>query len=228
MKKQEIEVGKVFGKLTVLGESETNPYKFVLRCECGTVFEATKGSVRSSGNTRSCGCARVNTLRQMKTTHGLREHPLYTTWADMRKRCLSPKNAGYKNYGGRGISICERWNNFANFVEDMGEKPTSEHTLERNDTNGNYEPSNCEWATRTKQVLNQRCSLRYEYKGKLCDIHELLVLAEGLSIGTLRGRLHKGWPVALAVDTPLGASTWFNRGRDLTQREGVVQLYSSV
>lgn len=83
------------------------------------------------------------------------QHYLYDTWETMRKRCTNPNYKGYSNYGGRGITVCDRWNDFTLFVEDMGERPQG-YTLERTDVNGNYEPSNCVWATRSQQCLNRR------------------------------------------------------------------------
>lgn len=94
--------------------------------------------------------------------HGMHTHPLYHTWENMRSRCNNTKHHNYKWYGARGIKICERWNDFSKFVEDMGEKPSSRHTLDRTDNNGDYEPSNCRWATHLEQTHNQRPS----YKNK--------------------------------------------------------------
>lgn len=89
--------------------------------------------------------------------HGLsKKHPLYSTWKNMRGRCNNPNIPNYKDYGGRGIRVCERWNDFNLFLEDMGEKPTTKHTLERIDNDGNYKPSNCKWATYSDQMKNQR------------------------------------------------------------------------
>lgn len=86
----------------------------------------------------------------------VREHPLYWTWADMKSRCNDPKQGNYPIYGGRGITYCEEWRHFANFVRDMGPKPSPEYTLERGDVDGNYTPDNCFWATRTEQCYNRR------------------------------------------------------------------------
>jgi hypothetical protein len=95
-------------------------------------------------------------MREAHVTHGLRSTPAYTSWAAMIQRCTNPNNTGYKNYGGRGISICERWLTFEGFFADMGQKPSSELSLDRLDPDGNYEPGNCRWATPKEQTMNKR------------------------------------------------------------------------
>ena len=92
----------------------------------------------------------------MTITHGLSSTPTYLIWKGMRQRCYTPTCVGYENYGGRGITICDRWSNYQLFLEDMGERPGPEFSIEREDNDGNYEPSNCVWATRTTQSRNRR------------------------------------------------------------------------
>lgn len=89
-------------------------------------------------------------------SHGMTKTPEYRAWASMRQRCANPKSARYDNYGGRGISVCDRWQSFEAFFADMGPRPTSEHSIDRIDNDGNYEPGNCHWATRSEQQQNKR------------------------------------------------------------------------
>jgi hypothetical protein len=114
------------------------------------------GADVNSGRTKSCGCYNVKAAKERFTKHGLNKTPEHRAWVEMKRRCYDPNRPGYKDYGDRGITVCERWFIFANFLEDMGLKPSKDLSLDRIDCDKGYEPSNCRWADRTTQSRNQR------------------------------------------------------------------------
>lgn len=130
-------------------------------CDCGNSTVVALGNLRS-GSVKSCGCHRREILD--KTSHGLEKHPLYCTWSGMIARCFNQKSHVYKHYGGRGISVCDRWLDIRNFIEDMGVKPKAT-SLDRINNEGDYEPSNCRWATRSEQQNNKRNNRVLEFEG---------------------------------------------------------------
>jgi hypothetical protein len=163
-------IGQVFGRLTVVKEAD--PYvrtngkkerKWLCQCSCNNIKEVLSHHL-TGGNTKSCGCLKKEIISNRNFKHGcaLRKNETkeYRAFRTMKARCLNSNNPFYKDYGGRGIKICNRWlhseHGFENFLEDMSYAPSSKHTLDRIDVNGNYEPSNCRWATQQVQAINQR------------------------------------------------------------------------
>lgn len=159
--------GQVYGKWTVReydgkrGPNGRATY-WLCVCECGAIRSVAAASLtRSRRPSRSCGCDRVDQVIASVRTHGCSNTATYSVWEGMIQRVSSPTRNNYHNYGGRGITVCERWKNFLNFLEDMGERPSRKHTLERVDNEGNYEPGNVIWEpSKSKQLLNSRRGLR--------------------------------------------------------------------
>lgn len=154
-------VGLRFGKLSVLSEGtrdHTGRVRLVAKCDCGEVVLVRPSNLRS-GATTSCGCERRASLSRRTLKHGQRHTPEYRAWLGLKNRCGNPSNKNYMDYGGRGISVCERWkDSFEAFLEDMGKRPSDKHSIDRIDVNGNYEPGNCRWVTWDIQARNKRNS----------------------------------------------------------------------
>lgn len=157
--------GEKFGRLTVIDEAGSDKHKkklWLCICECGNQITVI-GSSLLCGNTKSCGCLRKEITAERYTTHGHSKGrtitPEFSCWSAMIKRCTNKNVKQYSDYGGRGITVCEQWlDNFQNFYDDMGDKPSLDYTIDRINVNGNYEPSNCRWATVNEQSWNKRTS----------------------------------------------------------------------
>lgn len=154
-------------------------------CECGGT-KVVSGSQLRRGKCKSCGCVELLNRKTMSTTHGLSGTAEHGIWTDMRKRCENKNHSHFHRYGGRGIAVCDRWKSFEAFYEDMGVRPSSKHTLERKDNDGNYCPENCVWALRKQQARNRSTTRFVVFRGERMSVAEL---AE--RTGTPYRRLHR-------------------------------------
>lgn len=188
--------GKRFGFLTALRRDSNHKKKWVCRCDCGNETSVFQENLKA-GRTVSCGC---HNLTKSKT-HGLTLHPLYGTWLTMVHRCTNPKHAQYHNYGGRGITVCDRWlASFPAFLEDMGQRPKG-YTLERLDNDKGYCKENCVWAPWESQVVNKRTNRVFTAEGVTLIARDWAQLL-GLSYSTFLQRLGRGWTLEEVIATP--------------------------
>lgn len=191
-----------YGNLTVLryaGQTKNKKSKWLCRCDCGVNMIAS-GAHLHSESVASCGCFGNERQRNAISTHRDTSRPEYKSWASMKERCLNSKSKDYSDYGGRGIKVCERWmNSYESFLADMGRKPTPKHSIDRYPNNdGNYEPTNCRWATMKEQSNNRRSNHCLTHEGQT---HSISTWAEIKGIGktTIRERLRRGWAVHAAL-----------------------------
>jgi hypothetical protein len=199
-------IGQTFNRLTVISEAETKNNFSYWNCICECGKETTVlGSSLKNGNTKSCGCLKKET----HTKHGMHLNELYPIWNSMKSRCLNQDAHDYKNYGARGITVCQRWLDIHNFIEDMGERPSKYHSIDRIDVNGNYEPSNCRWATPKEQSNNTRSNRYITFEGRT---QTLTQWSEELGINSeaLNSRLENGWTIEDAFTTSI------TKGREIT------------
>jgi len=210
-KQYQISTGGKFGRLTVISETEPIVFpsgkkrQFMCQCECGKNKPFTAQSL-INGKSQSCGCLRGEKLRDKNMKHGHsiggKRSPEHSAWHSMLQRCKNPKHKRYAEWGGRGIKVCERWETFANFLADMGKRPSLKHSVDRfPDTNGNYEPSNCRWATNKEQCNNKRNNHLLTFNGKT---QTLTQWAEetGIKYSALSDRILSGWSVGDALTIP--------------------------
>lgn len=202
----------VYGRLTSVGEQFRKPVGNQGRtalyvrclCSCGTEKTYAVGDLKS-GHTQSCGCLKKERITKCKTIHG---HSAggkltfeYSSWRGMMQRCLNTANAEYKNYGGRGIKVCERWLDFRNFFEDMGNAPEWADSLDRKDCNGNYCHENCRWSNMKEQQNNRRNNRLISAFGKTQTVAQW-AYETNMSYKTLHSRLEQyNWSAEKALTT---------------------------
>lgn len=197
--------GQRFGAWTALGLSEVQRYpskSWDCVCDCGTERSILAGALRR-GDSTNCGCLAAAAASLRFTTHGMSRTPEYRAWNSMQQRCYNPKRRGYDNYGGRGITVCDEWlASFEAFFRDVGPRPSPEHSIDRINSDGNYEPGNVRWATVGVQNRNTSRNRMMTHDGRT---QPMQAWAEelGLSQATLSARINTyGWSVERALTTP--------------------------
>jgi hypothetical protein len=201
--------GTKFGRLTVKnfhGRDAQSKCKWLCECLCGSLT-VVDGYNLKSGNSKSCGCAGSETTRKRNTSHGQTNSPEWIVWMNMKARCYRPSHDAYRHYGGRGITVCERWtgiDGFSNFLADMGKRPPK-HEIDRKDNDGNYEPCNCRWATKSQQANNTSRNLPIIAFGIGMTLAELSRDSRcEVSYKTLAYRICNGWDIEKAASVPVG------------------------
>jgi len=195
-------IGEKFGRLTVFGFAgfdKRGQRIWNCRCADGNEVLVTSGSL-ISGNTASCGCLKIDRTKESRTTHGLSTSRDYFVWHGMLRRCTDPKCKNFAEYGARGITVCDRWLDFENFIADMGRKLPG-MTLDRVDNSSGYSPDNCQWVTRAVQNRNKRTNRLVTHNGETLTISQWAERS-GINQRTLLRRLNRGTPIALALSVP--------------------------
>lgn len=218
-----ISSGDRYGQLTIMMEVPSTPSVGRLiqcLCDCGNTTTVRLSFLRNR-HTASCGCLQRERSREASilsnTVHGhsagAKWSGEYTTWTQMKQRCLNPRHFSYHDYGGRGISICAEWRlSFAAFLRDVGPRPSGGYSIDRIDYDGNYEPGNVRWATATQQNRNRRSVKMLTISGITKPLIEWAEIS-GRNIHTIRGRLHYGWTPEEAVFRPLRSYTGASGGK---------------
>lgn len=207
-------LGQRFNRFTVVGGPIKKNRRIYWRCRCRCGNERIViGYNLTSGHSKSCGCyhseVKSQDLKKLNTKHNHSNRDntsrIYGIWGSMIQRCTNPIRKGYKNYGGRGITVCKRWHNFENFLNDMGEPPSPKHTLDRIDNDGNYCKENCTWSTRMEQCNNTRRNRMVTIGDKTQSV-SMWAREHGIKPSVAHQRIMRGWPDIDAVTIPLGTT----------------------
>jgi hypothetical protein len=199
--------GMIFGRWKVLCKSNDKNFKgsyWLCRCLCGNE-RIVQASRLKAGRSKSCGCLQKELTRQRSIKHGMNGTRLYQCWQGMLVRCYNTNSKAYKNYGGRGISVCDEWKQFDSFYKwSMNNGYKSDLTIDRIDNNGNYAPSNCKWSTYLEQQNNRRDCKYYKFNGKQMTLSQW-ARHFGINRGLLYIRVgEKGWTIEQFVE-------WYKR-----------------
>lgn len=197
--------GQKFGRLTVIGfvGIENKRTLWFCKCRCGNIKKVDAGSLKK-GEIVSCGCFSKEATKERSTTHGHTKNGqssmTFATWQGMLNRCQNPNFSKFKDYGGRGITVCERWQKFENFLTDMGERPHGK-TLDRKDNDKGYFKENCRWADWFEQANNRRNNVLLTHNGKTQSVIQW-AKEMGISQKRIYCRISSGWSVEKALTTP--------------------------
>lgn len=177
--------------------------RWLCRCDCGNEVEVDSNNLRTN-NTMSCGCwASDRAKTGLNRKHNRSGTPLYEVWCKMRERCGNPNNPNYSAYGGRGIYVCERWQIFENFLADMGERPSPQHSIDRINNDGPYSPDNCRWVGSIKEQRSNCRDNRYlTYQGETLIVSEW-ARRTGIDVDTLLFRINSRWSAEDTLTRPL-------------------------
>lgn len=206
---QPIEVGQKFNRWTVIGDAirdANNLKNWLCRCECGTE-RRVRHYLLASGKSKSCGCLQREDLGARKLKHGYASggviRPEYSVWQMMVARCTNPRAQMYPEYGARGITVCDRWMKFENFLADMGDRPSAKHSLDRIENDKGYQPGNCRWAVPEIQQNNKRTTVFVEYGGERLPLADVVRKHSIVGLEIVRCRvMRQGWSLERAMSTP--------------------------
>lgn len=201
--------GEIFSRWKVSGlgsPNKRNQTRWRCICQCGTIKDVETHSLLC-GDSGSCGCLKRENTSKTKKTHGATTRgqriPEYGIWATMINRCYRKNTKGYKLYGARGIRVCDRWRHyFAVFYEDMGPRAGSEYSLDRIDNDGDYEPTNCRWATKKQQANNRRTNRMVVFNKESMTLQQASE-RYGIHPYTIYRRLQAGWTTERALTEPI-------------------------
>ena len=215
--------GQRFTRLLVLSRAPSDKNgnaKWNCLCDCGNTTVSSGFTLRN-GEAKSCGCLTTDQLRERAPTHRMSKSPEYLSWAGMHQRCKNPHSKRWARYGKRGIKVCERWSSFENFYSDMGSRPSLNYSLERINNDGDYEPENCKWATKSEQNRNHSANHMVTYRGQRVPLVTAIEMAgTGIERGTVQSRLGRGWTIEAALETPINPNIWTLRNKK-PRRSGV-------
>lgn len=213
--KSRVKPNDEFGLLTVkkFSHRRKGHVYWLVKCKCGNTKEVSSTNLLNN-SVKSCGCMSSKWISASLTKHGMKETGTYKSWSEMKRRCHGPSSNKYKNYGGRGIKVCERWRqSFDAFLTDMGPRPGQEYSIDRKDNNGDYCPENCRWATKKQQNNNRRDTILLTVDEQIkplsewADIYKINRVLLWLRIYRLK------WSVEDAVKTPVNGRSHRHGGK---------------